>query len=548
MRLEMNLPAGCGPTVYEAENMYPLITNEANNNNNNINNIDNHNINDDDNIVARQGTPLQEFYAGQNIFITGGTGFLGKILIDKLLRSCPDLTGIYILVRPKKGKDIQSRIEDIFDDVIYSRLKREVPKFRHKVFAVAGDCSAPNLGLSLTDRALLMEKISIVFHVAATVRFDEKLKLAVAINVQATGDIMELCRSMPQLKSLIHVSTAYANSHLWSIEEEFYPYETKYADMTKLVETLSDHTIDAMTPKIIGKWPNTYVFTKALAEDLIKDKSDNLPMGIFRPAIVVSTAHEPITGWIDNLYGPTGVVAGAASGVLRTLHCDPEINANIVPVDLTVNALIASARDVTLQTDRRNKDMLIYNYVSSADAPITWGDYCTTNIKYGKMYPLSSAIWYLSFTMNKYLFVHWIYMILFHLVPALLMDTASMCVGQKPRLWKMYKKIHKFSNVISYFATHQWHFSNDNVRAMWSRLDSKDQQLFLFNMKGFDWHTYFQDYIKGIRIYLFKDDLSTLRASRVRLGKFYYLHQTVKGLVYLLLFWCIWTVISRIVF
>lgn len=67
---------------------------------------------------------------------------------------------------------------------------------------------------------------------------------------------------------------------------------------------------------------------------------------------VVSTAHEPIPGWIDNFYGPTGIAAGAASGVLRTLHCNPEINANIVPVDLTVNALIASAWDVAMQTAR----------------------------------------------------------------------------------------------------------------------------------------------------------------------------------------------------
>lgn len=67
---------------------------------------------------------------------------------------------------------------------------------------------------------------------------------------------------------------------------------------------------------------------------------------------VVSTANEPIPGWIDNLYGPTGVAAGVSTGILRTLHCDPKVNANIVPVDLTVNALIASAWDVAMQKTR----------------------------------------------------------------------------------------------------------------------------------------------------------------------------------------------------
>lgn len=98
--------------------------------------------------------------------------------------------------------------------------------------------------------------------------------------------------------------------------------------------------------RIIGKWPNTYAFTKALTEDLIRTNGKNLPMGMFRPAIVTSSVREPEVGWIDNLYGPTGVVAGVGTGVLRTMHCDRDVIANIVPVDMTVNALIASAWDV----------------------------------------------------------------------------------------------------------------------------------------------------------------------------------------------------------
>lgn len=97
---------------------------------------------------------------------------------------------------------------------------------------------------------------------------------------------------------------------------------------------------------MIGDWPNTYTYTKALAEDIVRRNSEGIPVGVFRPAIVTSTAKEPLVGWIDNLYGPTGVVAGAGTGVLRTMHCNKRINANIVPVDFCVNALIAAAWDV----------------------------------------------------------------------------------------------------------------------------------------------------------------------------------------------------------
>lgn len=56
---------------------------------------------------------IEEFYRGKNIFITGGTGFLGVAIIEKFLRSCPEIGGIYLLLRPKKGKEIQERLEEL---------------------------------------------------------------------------------------------------------------------------------------------------------------------------------------------------------------------------------------------------------------------------------------------------------------------------------------------------------------------------------------------------------------------------------------------------
>lgn len=56
---------------------------------------------------------IAEFYAGKTVLITGATGLIGKVLIWKLLYSCPDVDKIYILVRPKRGKDVQQRVEEI---------------------------------------------------------------------------------------------------------------------------------------------------------------------------------------------------------------------------------------------------------------------------------------------------------------------------------------------------------------------------------------------------------------------------------------------------
>ena len=59
--------------------------------------------------------------------------------------------------------------------------------------------------------------------------------------------------------------------------------------------------------RIIGKDPNTYTFTKALAEQLLEKECGNVPLVIVRPSVVTASAQEPMPGWIDNIYGPTGI-------------------------------------------------------------------------------------------------------------------------------------------------------------------------------------------------------------------------------------------------
>lgn len=206
--------------------------------------------------------------------------------MEKLLRCC-DVRTIYILVRSKKGKSMETRCEEIFDDIVFERVKQCSPKFRHKIVAVCGDCVLPGLGIAAAERRMLAQEVNIVFHVAATVRFDEKLKLALGINVAGTREIMLLAREMPELKALVHVSTAYTNCNrpAANIEEQIYRPYLSGENAIKLTQCLDEKTLDAITPQIIKDWPNTYSFTKCLAEDLVRDMSKGLPVAVFRPAI-----------------------------------------------------------------------------------------------------------------------------------------------------------------------------------------------------------------------------------------------------------------------
>lgn len=62
-------------------------------------------------------TPVKDFYRNKQIFLTGATGFLGQVIIEKLLRCC-DVDKLYILIRSKKGKTWQQRIDDICADPV----------------------------------------------------------------------------------------------------------------------------------------------------------------------------------------------------------------------------------------------------------------------------------------------------------------------------------------------------------------------------------------------------------------------------------------------
>ncbi|KAF7379276.1 hypothetical protein HZH68_017121 [Vespula germanica] len=232
------------------------------------------------------------------------------------------------------------------DSFRFNNQTEKEPTFQRRIVAIKGDCSLSNLGISKIDRAILTREVSIVFNVAATVRFNEKLKSAITINIRSLRDLINLSKEMPKLKSFVHVSTVYANCLYNPIEEKFYDPPIDADKLIDLVNSLEEKMLDYITPKLLGRCPNTYVYTKSVAESVVKKHAGTIPIGIFRPGIVISTYKEPVSGWIDNVYGPVGITASVIIGLMRIHHCDGLVKANLIPGDLTINGLIASAWDI----------------------------------------------------------------------------------------------------------------------------------------------------------------------------------------------------------
>ncbi|KAL4711343.1 hypothetical protein ACJJTC_019184 [Scirpophaga incertulas] len=473
-------------------------------------------------------TDVQNFFSGQCVFLTGGTGFLGKVLIEKLLRSCGDVDTIYVLIRSKKGKNARARLDEMLDDFLFHKANEVNPKGVHKVIPIIGDMELPDLGISDADRNLLINKVSIIINAAATVKFDEKLSVATRINVKGTKEVLKLAKSCRNLKAVTHVSTAFSNTHVEFIEEKFYEPPMS-VEALEAISTLDDEILEQILPAVLGKRPNTYCLTKAIAEEAVRNDAAGLPICILRPSIVVSTYEEPVRGWTDSMYGPTGLIIGIGTGVLRTMYLNNDIVADMIPVDLVVNGILA-ATWYTGKTYKENQtsEIPIYNFVSGAQNPIKWGQFIEMNRRYGIDKPTTKAVWYYGLNTTKCYYMFLFYNFFLHYLPALLIDFYCLLAGKPRKMLPLYRRVMRAAHTLFYFSTKQWRFADGGARRIAAALSPADRAVFPCRADGFSWERLCETFLLGLRVYLLKDDLLTLPEARKKWNRLYYLHQVLK--------------------
>ncbi|XP_045508563.1 putative fatty acyl-CoA reductase CG5065 [Colias croceus] len=473
----------------------------------------------------RDYVPVADFYAEKSIFVTGGTGFMGKVLVEKLLRSCPKIKNIYLLMRPKKGQDVTSRLSELTQSPLFETLRRDRPHELNKIVPIVGDITEPQLGISNADQDMLCREVSIVFHSAATVKFDEKLKLSVTINMLGTQQLVQLCHRMLALEALVHVSTAYCNCEKESVEEMVYPPPAHPEHVVTLVQTLPDELVDRITPDLVGDRPNTYTFTKALAEDMLIRECGNLPVAIVRPSIVLSSLKEPVKGWVDNWNGPNGIIAAVGKGLFRTMLGSGSRVADLVPVDTVINLMIVCAWRTHL---KRGEGVVVYNCCTGQQNPITWSHFVRTCFKYMRKHPFSDLFWYPDGDITSNRLKHSVLSLLQHRAPAAALDALATAAGRKPTMIRVQNKLEKASACLEYFTTRQWAFADGNVRELCASLAPRDREAFDFDVSAIDWDKYIESYVLGIRCFLFKESPDTLPKSRRVLRRLHIVHTLVQ--------------------
>uniref|UniRef100_A0A2A4J0C7 Fatty acyl-CoA reductase n=1 Tax=Heliothis virescens TaxID=7102 RepID=A0A2A4J0C7_HELVI len=436
-------------------------------------------------------SPVPDFYAGKSVFITGGTGFIGKVFLEKLLYSCKDIDTIYVLIRDKKGKTAKERIDEFVSKPIFSRLRNERPNDLNKIIPVIGDICLPNLGISTEDQETLSQKVTTVFHVAATIKFHEELSIAVNTNVGGTSSLLNLCRCMKNLEAFVHISTAFCNTGQKILEEKLYPPPAKLSEVYKFLE-LSKYNRKQLKTLLNGQ-PNTYTFTKALTETFIAENHGNIPSVIVRPSIVSGSLREPLPGWVDNWMGATGLIVATMKGANRVLFGKPNNFLDLIPVDYVANLAIVAATRC-----KRSCGVSVYNCCSSACNPIS----LLTLFKYIKIASNKNGIRLSQLIFTESKFILSIMTFLLQIIPAYLMDLWLRLRGKKPVYMKIQAQVVAGRNLLNFFTSHSWEMKADRTRALHASLSPEDRLKFPCDPSDINWKEYIKIYLLGIEKFL----------------------------------------------
>ncbi|XP_075218058.1 putative fatty acyl-CoA reductase CG5065 [Lycorma delicatula] len=505
-------------------------------NNNNYNN--NNNINVDFNLNKNEEnifqSPIQNFYSGSSVLITGATGFVGKALVEKLLRSCPGIVNIFLLIRSKRGVDVETRFRELLKNPIFSNLQKEKPDVLKKVIAVAGDVTETDLGLNEKDLARLKNEANIVFHSAATVRFNERLQDALRLNTKATQNVIQFCLTIKKLQALVHVSTAYSNADKRTVEEAVYPPPADPQQIMQLCQTLPENTIKDLTETLLGtKHPNTYTLTKAMAEWVVAEQADTLPTAVVRPSIVTAAWKEPAPGWVDNISGITGIMMEIGRGTIRSIICDQKLIVDIIPVDIVVNTLVVAAWHTATY---RYNDVRVYNCTSGTQNGIRWEQLGHMTQHHALELPSRHVQWYPGFSFRTNRFVHFLYEIFFHFLPAFIIDLVLKAQGAKPIMMKIFRRFKSAAKTGEFFALNEWKFCCNNQKSLASDMIECDRSEFQTDVSIVQWDEYVKNYMLGIRKFVLKDSLDSLPSAKRKLKRLFWLHKIAQFLgIFLLL-------------
>jgi alcohol-forming fatty acyl-CoA reductase len=283
------------------------------------------------------------------ILLTGCTGFVGKVVLEELLRRRHELgvAAIHVLIRPRRGRTAAQR----FDEQVASSpcFRALAPGWRRYCHPVAGDITAGNLGFGSADAARLHDEITHVIHCAASVRFDLPLAEAARINITGALDVLAFAERCAGLRRMVDISTAYVTPHPGADVPVAERLVDLPFDAAAVYDAILAGTADESALLAQSRHANTYTLTKCMSEVLLARRRGGVPLTLLRPSVVSACRRFPFRGWIDSRAAYAAFISLLGAGYLRAIRIDPDTAVDLVPCDDVAARIIDCAFEPALQ-------------------------------------------------------------------------------------------------------------------------------------------------------------------------------------------------------
>ncbi|MCH8497066.1 MAG: fatty acyl-CoA reductase [Marinobacter sp.] len=463
---------------------------------------------------------------GKRILLTGASGFLGKVVLEKLLRTVPDIGLIYLPMRAnRKFPNAEDRFRaEVLGSSVFDRLRRDLgDAFEARVAArircLPATITASQLGLTDDAYQALAGSLDAIINSAASVNFRESLERALEINTLCLDNLVTLTEVAGGIP-LLQVSTCYVNGknpgdareavvapasgRLARHAQGYYEVRPLIARLQAEIRELSaaHQDPDAREQALIALgqaeanelgWTDTYTFTKWLGEQCLLESMQGRTLTIVRPAIIESALEEPLPGWIEGVKVADAVIMGYARGKVVVFPGQRGCVLDVIPVDLVANSILMALAEA-LQDPGEQR---IYQSCSGASNPITLGQFIDLVIEesrrnhqsYPRLFKRPPRLPFVAVDATLFGLLLKGSQLPLQVIQRLLRIREP---EAKLKLLESLATTQQLAALFGFYTAADYVFHNDRLMALAQRMSPVDRALFPVDPSAIDWANYLQ--------------------------------------------------------
>jgi long-chain acyl-CoA synthetase len=350
--------------------------------------------------APREALSVRQSLAGKHIMLIGCTGFIGKVFLANLLSDLPSIGKIYLMIRGGRTTTAMGRFERMISespvfDWFHDRYGEDLGTFLSKrLEVIRGDICQDNLGFDDVTAARLKRDLDIVINSSGLTDFNPDIRNSIAANIDGPMNLLRFAQSCDHV-SLMHLSTCFvagisegrvqevAIPDYTPIRDEAFDTESELQWVKRMIEDTtarseSDEINEMLRREILDRhrddppagkgferlltrrrakwlrtqlakagteraksfgWPNTYCYTKSIAESMLVKHAGDLPYTIVRPAIVETSTRKPFVGWNEGV-NTSAPLSYLLSTNFRQLPSNERKCLDVVPVDVVCRGML----------------------------------------------------------------------------------------------------------------------------------------------------------------------------------------------------------------